>query len=214
MSRKRWGAAVAIAAAVLATTAVAIAQVRGPSFDQVQATITWTQGTVRFRECEGPDGLVFDVRGVVQGRVTGDPRLSGNAIARISISSSEVVSGEAIARGTTRIRDPQTNRLKVQAQWIEAGVGDIQQGVLVGWVRDGGSLYANSRTTFFANGAFTTQIGGEAADGQLPAVVKRGACTNPFGPAQTIPVPPPPAGGAAARAAISERPGWLGFTAR
>src|SRR3712207_6282904 len=102
MSRKRWAFAVAIAVPVLATTAVAIAQVRGPSFDQVQATITWTEGTARFRTCEGPDGPLFDARGVVRGRVTGDPLLSGNAVVRISITSAEGVSGEGIARGTLR----------------------------------------------------------------------------------------------------------------
>jgi hypothetical protein len=209
MSRKRWGAAVAIAVAVLATTAVAIAQVRGPSFDQVQATITWTEGTASFRQCEGPDGLVVDARGVVRGRVSGDPLLSGNAIVRISISSGEDVSGETISRGTLRVRDPQTNRLKVQAQWIESGVEEINQGLMVGWVRNGGSLYANTRTTFFENGAFTTQIGGEAPDGRLPAVVKRGACTNPFPPAETIPIPPPPAGSTAARQTSSDGLRWV-----
>lgn len=214
MSRKRWGVAVAIAAAVLATTAVAIAQVRGPSFDQVQATITWTEGTARFRQCEGPDGLVFDARGAVRGKVTGDPLLSGDAIVRISMTLTEGASGEAVTRGTLRVRDPQTNRLKVQAHWIESGVAEINQGLMIGWVRNGGSLYANTRTTFFENGAFTTQIGGEAPDGRLPAVIKRGACTAPFGPPETNPVPPPPAGSTAARQASSERPGWLRFATR
>jgi hypothetical protein len=214
VSKRRWAVVGAVIAAVLATTAVAIAQVRGPSFDQVQATITWTEGTVQIRECEGPDGLIFDVRGIVRGRATGDPLLSGNAIARISVSSSEQVSGEAITRGSTRIRDPQTNRLKVQAKWIEAGAGDINQGFLVGWARNGGSLYANTRTTFFENGAFTTQIGGETADGRLPAVIKRGACTNPFGPAQTFPIPPPPAASTAARQTGGEWAGWLRLASR
>jgi hypothetical protein len=66
MSKRRWGVVAALIAAVLVTTAVAIAQVTGPSFDQVQATVTYTQATVRARECEGPDGGVGDAQVVVR----------------------------------------------------------------------------------------------------------------------------------------------------
>ena len=54
--------------------------------------------------------------------------------------------------------------------------------MLVGDVRPAGveALIANWRTTFHPNGAITAQIGGEAADGRLPAIVTRGRCKGPF----------------------------------
>jgi hypothetical protein len=214
MSRRRWAVALALAVVVLATTAVAVAQVTGPSFDQVQATVTYTDGTVRFRECEGPDGTAADAVVVVRGRATGDPLLSGNVTVRLSINLVETDTGEGLDRGTMRIRDPQTNRLKVSARIVQPGIEEISQGLLIGTVRHGGALYANERTTFHENGAITTQIGGEVPDGRLPALIKRGGrCTGPFSPPEAFEVPPPD-GGTAARQARSERPGWLRFTSR
>lgn len=215
MSRTRWGAVGAIAAVVLATTAVAVAQVTGPSFDQVQATVTYTDGTVRFRECEGPDGILGDAVVVVRGHVTGDPLLSGKATLRLSINLAEFDTGESLDRGTLRIRDPQTNRLKVRASLVQPGIAEIGQGLLTGTVRGGGSLYANVRTTFFENGAITTQIGGEVPDGRLPALIKRGGrCPGAFSPPESFEVPAPPDGGTAARRPRSERPGWFRFASR
>jgi len=211
MSRRRWVVALALAVVVLATTAVAVAQVTGPSFDQVQATVTYTDGTVRFRECEGPDGTVGDAVVVVRGRATGDPLLSGNVVVRLSINLAEFDTGESLDRGTLRIRDPQRNGLKVRAHLVQPGIAEIGQGLLVGTVRGGGSLYANVRTTFFENGAITTQIGGEVPDGRLPALIKRGGrCTGPFSPPEAFEVPAPN-GGTAARQARSGRPGWFRF---
>jgi hypothetical protein len=215
MSRRRWAVALALAVVVLATTAVAVAQVTGPSFDQVQATVTYTDGTVRFRECEGPDGTAADAVVVVRGRATGDPLLSGNVTVRLSINLVETDTGEGLDRGTMRIRDPQTNRLKVSARLIQSGIEEIGQGLLVGTVRGGGALYANVRTTFFENGAIITQIGGEVPDGRLPALVKRGGrCPGPFGPAETSQIPPPAAGSTAARQTRGERTGWLRLASR
>jgi hypothetical protein len=215
MSRRRWGAVGAIAAVVLVTTAVAVAQVTGPSFDQVQATVTYTDGTVRFRECEGPDGTVGVAVVVVRGRATGDPLLSGNVTMRLSINLAEFDTGESLDRGVMRIRDPRTNALKVSAQIIQPGIAEISQGLLIGRVRQGGSLYANERTTFHETGAITTQIGGEVPDGRLPALIKRGGrCTGPFSPPEAFEVPAPPDGGTAARQARSERPGWFRFASR
>jgi hypothetical protein len=215
MSPRRWAVALALAVVVLATTAVAIAQVTGPSFDQVQATITYSEGTIRARECEGPDGPVGDAQLIVRGRATGDPLLSGNVTVRLSVNMFEFRTGESLDRGTLRIRDAQTNELKVSARVIQSGVEEIGQGDLIGKVRHGGSLYANERTTFYENGAIVTQIGGEVPDGRLPAVVKhRGRCPGPFGPAETFEIPPPPAGDTAARQTRSERLGWFRFASR
>lgn len=215
MSRRLWGVVVAAIAAVLATTAVAIAQVTGPSFDQVEATVAYTEGTVSFRECEGPDGTVGDARVVVRGHATGDPLLSGNVILRLSINMAEFETGESLDRGVMRIRDPQTNKLKVSAHLIQSGIEEISQGPLIGRVRHGGSLYANVRTTFYENGAIATQIGGEVPDGRLPALIKRdGRCAGPFGPPEAFEVPAPPDGGTATRQARSERPGWLRLASR
>jgi hypothetical protein len=215
MSKRRWGLVGAMGAVVLATTAVAVAQVTGPSFDQVQATVTYTEATVRARECEGPDGTIGDAQVVVRGRATGNALLSGNVVVRLSVNTFEFDTGESLDRGTIRIRDPQTNRLKVRAQFVQPGIEEIAQGLLVGTVRGGGSLYANVRTTFFENGAIVTQIGGEAPDGRLPAVIKRGGrCPGPFGPPETAQIPAPPNGGTAARQARSERLGWFRFTTR
>lgn len=215
MSKRRWAVLAAVTAAVFATTAVAIAQVTGPSFDQVQATVTYTDGTIRARECEGPDGSVGDAMVVVRGHATGDPRLSGNVTLRLSVNMFEFQTGESLDRGTLRIRNPQTNELKVSARLIQSGIEEIGQGDLIGKVRHGGSLYANVRTTFYENGAIVTQIGGELPDGRLPALVKRGGrCPGPFGPAETFELPPPPAGSTAARQTRGERSGWFRFATR
>jgi hypothetical protein len=211
MSKRRWVLLTA-GTGVLATTAVAIAQVTGPSFDQVQATITYTNAVVKARECEGPDGTVGDAQVVVRGRATGDPLLSGNVILRLSVNTFEFNTGESLDRGTMRIRDPQTNALKVHARLIQPGVEEIGQGLLTGTVRQGGSLYANARTTFFENGAIVTQIGGEAADGRIPALVKRGGrCPGPFGPAESFEIPAPTGGATTARQARREWLGWFRF---
>ena len=79
------------------------------------------------------------------------------------------------------IRDPDTGRKKAVATFTDAGVAEVFQGMLVGSLKPGGgNLVANWRTTFHENGAITAQIGGEAADGRLPAVVTGGRCKGPF----------------------------------
>jgi hypothetical protein len=131
VSRRRWAVALALAVVVMATTAVAIAQVTGPSFDPVQATVTYTEGTIRARECEGPDGPVGDAQLVVRGRATGDPLLSGNVTVRLSVNMFEFQTGESLDRGTMRIRDPRTNALKASTQFTQPGIADIAQGLLI-----------------------------------------------------------------------------------
>jgi hypothetical protein len=58
---------------------------------------------------------------------------------RLSVNLFEFATGESLDRGTMRIRDPQTNALKVSARLIQPGIEEIGQGTLIGKVRHGGS---------------------------------------------------------------------------
>jgi hypothetical protein len=207
MTRKRLLGGLALMA-VLAVSAVAIASGGGgePRIDQVEATITFTQAQVGIRACEGPAGAYDENRVHVVGTAEGDPRLSGNVAVSIRVFN-EVGTGESTQQGRLLIRDPDTGRKKVVARFTDAGVTEIFQGTVVGSLRPtGGRLVANWRTTFHENGAITAQIGGEAADTRLPAVVARGGCTGPFTTFE-IDIPPPEAA-ATARRASSARLGW------
>ena len=89
-------------------------------------------------------------------------------------------------------------------------MAEIFQGSLAGSVSPGGwQLFANWRTTFHENGAITAQIGGETADGRLPAVVVKGRCTGPF--ARFEADLPAPEDAAAARTTAVQRVGWLRY---
>ncbi len=195
-----------VLAVVLSVAAAAIAGGGRPRAEQVDATIEYTHVRVAERICEGPDGEFAEQRVVVDGTATGDPRLSGDAVLRVKVLN-EFGSNESFQRGTLVIRDPDTGRKKVVARVRDAGVAEIFQGSLAGTVRPGGwSLFANWRTTFHENGAVTSQIGGEAADGRLPAVVVKGRCTGPFVRFEAD--LPSPEESAAALRASSTRVGW------
>jgi hypothetical protein len=202
--KNRWVGGLALAV-VLGVTAAAIAAGGGPRIDQVEATITYThaQGAERF--CQGPEGEFGEQRVVVTGTATGDPRLSGDVQLRVRLLN-ESATGESFQRGKVVIRDPETGRKKVVARVTDAGVAEIFQGSLAGSVSGGGQLFANWRTTFHENGAVTAQIGGEAADGRLPAVVVRGRCKGAFEKFE-VELPAPDEGAAAARVS-SQRAGW------
>jgi hypothetical protein len=184
---------------------VAIAASGGPRAEQVEATITYTHAQIAQRFCEGPEGEFAEQRVVAFGTATGDPRLSGDVVIRLRLLN-ESATGESFQRGKLVIRDSDTGRKKVVARFADGGVAEIFQGSLAGTVRPGGwSLFANWRTTFHANGAITAQIGGEAADGRLPAVVIKGRCTGPF---ERFEVDLPAPEDAAAARSASERVGW------
>jgi hypothetical protein len=203
--RFRWVGGLVLAV-VLAVTAAAIAAGGGPRAEQVEASIVFTNAQVAQRFCEGPEGEFVEQRVVAFGTATGDPRLSGDVVARLTLLN-ESATGESFQRGRLVIRDPDTGRKKVVARVADGGVAEIFQGSLVGTVRPGGwRLFANWRTTFNPNGAITAQIGGEAADGRLPAVVVKGRCTGPF---ERFEIElPAPEDVAAARAASVQRVGW------
>jgi hypothetical protein len=194
-------------AVVLGVAAAAIAAGGGPRAEQVEATIKYTHVQAADRVCEGPEGEFAEQRAVVTGTATGDSRLSGDVVLRVRLLN-ESATGESFQRGTLVIRDSDTGRKKVVARVADAGVAEIFQGSLLGSVRPGGwQLFANWRTTFHETGAVTAQIGGEAADGRLPAVVVKGRCTGPF--ARFEADIPPPEEGAAARRVATQRVGWL-----
>ena len=205
MNPKRWLSAVALVA-VLGVSAAAIAAGGGPQIDQVAAEITYTHVQLDFRTCEGREGVFEEDRVRVLGTSEGDASLTGDVEVTVR-ALFELETGEATQSGRLVIRDPDTGRKKALASFTDAGVGEILQGMLVGSVRPkGDSLVANWRTTFHENGAITAQIGGEAADGRLPAVVTRGRCKGPFESVE-FDVPPPEADLARTRAA-RERVGW------
>jgi hypothetical protein len=202
--RFRWVGGLALAV-VLGATAAGIAASGGPRAEQVEATITYTHAKIAQRFCQGPEGEFGEQRVVGTGTAMGDPRLSGDVVLRITLLN-ESATGESFQRGTLVIRDPDTGRKKVVARVADAGVAEIFQGSLAGSVRPGGwQLFANWRTTFHPNGAITAQIGGEAADGRLPAVVIKGRCTGPF---ERFEVDLPAPEDAAAASASVRRVGW------
>ena len=65
----------------------------------------------------------------------------------------------------------------------------------------------DSASTFHEPGAVTAQIGGEAADGRLLAVVTRGRCKGPFERVEAD-FPPPEAELSSARALGGKSAGW------
>ncbi|MGH3036284.1 MAG: hypothetical protein ACRDMU_03800 [Gaiellaceae bacterium] len=204
--RKRWVGGLGLAV-VLGATAAAIAAGGGPRIDQVEASITYTHAQIAERFCEGPEGEFAEQRVVASGTATGDPRLSGDAVLTITLLN-ESATGESFQQGTLVIRDPDTGRKKVVARVADGGVAEIFQGSLVGSVQPGGwQLFANWRTIFRPNGSITAQIGGEAADGRLPAVVIKGRCTGPFDRFEVD--LPAPEDAAAARSASARHVGWI-----
>ena len=205
--RKRRVAAVLALLTVVGVGAAAIAgNGARPQIEQVEASITFTRAVVKERVCEGRGGEFAEQRVRATGTATGDPRLSGNVFLNVRRLLAEIESGDGFQRGTLVIR--RSGRTKLHARFNDAGIAEIFQGSLVGNVRRHGTLHANWRTTFHENGAVTAQIGGEAADGRLPAVVHRGRCRGPFETFE-IDVPPPPSDdGARQSRALNQRGKW------
>lgn len=210
--------------AVLVLSAAALAQSGGaPRVDRVEATVIFTHVSTKTRVCEGQDGEYAEQRVRATGTATGAARLSGNLTFDLELLV-ELATGDGFEQGKVVIRDPATGKRKVVANEVDAGVDEISQGMLFGRIHggqgddaddddDGGGgrgerLFANWRITFHENGAVTAQIGGEAADGRLPAVAVSGRCTGPFESAE-FDLPPPPAATATATRSSGRRIGWL-----
>ena len=223
MRRSRLGAAGLALFAVLVVSAAALAQSGGaPRVDRVEATVIFTHASTKTRVCEGQDGLYLEQRVRATGTATGDARLTGNLTFDIELLV-ELATGDGFQQGKVVIRDPTTGQRKVVANEVDAGREEISQGMLFGRIHGGGQgdgaddddddggrserLFANWRLTFHQNGAVTAQIGGEAADGRLPAVAVSGRCRGPFESGE-FDLPPPEAT-ATATLSSGRRIGWL-----
>ena len=116
------------------------------------------------------------------GTASDDAALSGDVAARFSVLASEQ---GGYNEGWLRIREPGTARWKAEGHFFQSEIEEIDQGILVGKVRDPDSrgnrplrLFAGMRTLF--GDTFTAQLGGEVPDGRLPATATGGRCTGPF----------------------------------
>lgn len=209
MGRKQWAGGLAVVA-VLGISAAAIAGGGEPKVSPVEATITYTLAEIDMRSCEGPGDEAFTEQRVrAFGTAEGDRRLAGDVEISFRLLN-EDSTGESWQKGKIVIRNPETGRKKVVARFVDAGVAEIFQGVLVGTVQHGSKdLIANWRTTFHPNGAITAEIGGRAGDPRLPAVVTSGGCKGPFESSELEVPPPPEEDIAMTRGATAKRVGWL-----
>jgi hypothetical protein len=209
MLRSKRVAAAAAALALLGATAVALAGGDGgPRTDRVEAAITFTHAQFRERLCDGPEGAFVEQHAVVDGTATG--YVAGEVTMKVSVLFG-IDTGEGFEEGTLVIRDPTTGRKVLDARFANGDIDEISQGALVGDIRGGGSqddvgsgdLFASWRITFNEDGSITAQIGGDAADGRLPAVATSGKCTGPFESGEGD--IPPPGSTAATSSALHRR---------
>ena len=209
MRRLWWASAALVPVGVLGVgTAAAAGVFNKPSVEQVHTAITYTHATVDYRLCQGEQGPFREARVRVVGDSTGDSHLTGKVTATLQYLWHDVT-GDGYQRGRLVFRDAGTGQVKAQADFVDASVAEIAQGTLVGSVqRDGRMLIANWRTTWHENGAVTAEIGGEAADARLPAVIVGGHCTGPFTRLEED-FPPPGTAVATARRAADGYIGWL-----
>ena len=179
-----------------------------PGVKHVHAAITYTHASVDYRLCQGEQGPFREARVRVVGESTGDPQLTGKATATLRYLWHDET-GDGYQRGTLVFRDARTGHMTAQADFVDASVAEIAQGVLVGSVQGGGrTLIANWRTTWHENGAVTAEVGGVAGDARLPAVLVGGHCTGPFTHLEED-FPPPGAAVAAVHRAGDGYAGWL-----
>ena len=182
---KQFVAAVGVLS-VLGVGGVSVAATTGrPTVERPQADITFTHIAGKVRSCPGEGGVpwteaVFNATGTS----SGDPLLTGDVSARFSVLASNE---GGYNQGSLRIREPGTGQWKAHGRFFQSEIEEIDQGILVGEVRNPGSggsdrlrLFAGMRTVFLPGGTFTAQLGGEVPDGRLPATATGGRCTGPF----------------------------------
>jgi hypothetical protein len=184
MGSVRWrGAALTLAVAVLmAVAALAVAATNGPKTDATQATFTAQRTDQKVKTCTGQDGTYANVRERYTGTITGDPRVSGQLV----VTSHALVNqdtGLGTSRGTVRILDPATHRVKAHGKFkaVVTG-GSVLTGFLDGHVRATGDtspqrdarLWANFRAQGTEQGAVTGELGGGASENT--AVIQSGKC--------------------------------------
>ena len=187
--RRRFGLVIAIGLGAFGVTAVAIASHSNrPQTDPVMAVTTYTHIEGKARLCDGQDGQYLQQRFTAIGTSTGDPRLTGNVEVHAQHDLLNLGTGFGAIHAKYVIRDPRNRKRKFDGVFQAAVTQEISQGFLRGKVLDDGvdtneetsgdgELFANIRTTFHANGAVTSQIGG-TTDGRNPAVIQSGHCTG------------------------------------
>ena len=188
-SIKRRGAVVALAVAlVVAAAALAVAAGKGPKTDTTQATFTAQRTDGKDKTCTGEDGTYTSSRERFAGTITGDPRLTGDLVVR-SHALVNQDTGLGTSRGTVRILDPATKRVKAHGKFSAVVTeGGVLNGFLSGHVRSRGEdpprrdgrLWANFRAQVTEQGAVTGELGGGAS--QNTAVIQSGKCGAPAKP--------------------------------
>ena len=182
--------------AVLGAGGVSVAATTSPpTVERLEADIVFTHVAGKVRTCPGEDGTQWtEAVFTATGTASGDPLLRGEVSARFSVLAG---AEGGYNQGWLRIRDSGTGRWKAQARFFQSEIDEIDQGILVGEVRNSSSgggdrlrLFAGMRTVFVPGGTFTAQLGGEVPDGRLPATATGGRCTGPFQPfAFDVPAP-------------------------
>ena len=168
---------------VASGVAVAHEGTRTADTDPAAATFTAERTKVSEKTCTGADGTYRvaheEFRGTV---VSSDPRLAGAVVLRTkSVINQTNGLGQTTGHAYLRSTDGK-NKGKAHLVAVNTQRG-ILDGVLTGFVRssgdaDGGTLVANFRAVFAANGlSFTGELGGGAS--QNTAVVQRfGGCAK------------------------------------
>ena len=188
-SIKRRGAVLALAVAlVVAAAALAVAAGKGPKTDAVQATFTAQRTDAKAKTCTGEDGTYSEARERFAGSITGDARITGDLLVR-SHALVNQDTGLGTSRGTVRILDPATKRVKAHGKFQAVVTeGGVLNGFLRGHVRSRGEdpprrdgrLWANFRAQVTEQGAVTGELGGGAS--QNTAVIQSGKCGAPAKP--------------------------------
>ena len=217
MFRARRSLAVMVALGLLGVVAAGVAASgRQPDTDSVMATVVFSHVEGKTRSCEGVDGEYAEQFVEVTGTSTGDPRLSGKVTFSVYvISTSRTASAPRTERSGSRTPRPGAPRSRRRRRTQASG--EIWQGLAFGRVSDRGSggeestgtgqIHGNYRITFLPNGAVTMQVGGEAADGRIPAVIFSGQCKGKYERFESD-IAPPATATARTRAA-APKAGWL-----
>ena len=188
------------AAAVLAGTGIAGAQIagdRGPNVDTAIATFDYERTSLRIRTCAGEDGGQYSsaqlrLEGTIEGGHQSDPdSLTGRLIIETHTVFQHAgdAANHGVTRGTAVIRDAVTGRAKAQGTIDAVLVPNPQglEGLVSLHVNDDPQLPGNSSGELVANFVARQlsetravgELGGATDDLRNPAVVAEGACGSP-----------------------------------
>ena len=184
-SIRRRGAVLTLAVAiVMAAAALAVAAAKGPKTDATQATFSAQLTDQKAKTCTGEDGTYTDAKERYAGTVTGDPRVTGDLLVTTHTLVNQE-SGLGTSRGTVRILDPATHRVKAHGKFRAVVTeGSVLNGFLDGHVHAQGDpprrdarLWANFRAQGTPEGAVSGEFGGGASENT--AVIQSGKCGAP-----------------------------------